>query len=104
MTSDEYSSLNIEFHRVIYEASKLTYTFNLATQLWDYLNFVGNPEDIFNVKRRKQSQTEHWMIYFTLKEKDHKMAKRLMEKHMRRVADIIGQKYQTINFNHFVMN
>ncbi|PFO05831.1 hypothetical protein COJ85_09130 [Bacillus sp. AFS076308] len=104
LTADEYSSLNIDFHRTIYEASKLTYTFNLAKQLWDYLNFVGNPEDLFTRERRQQSQIEHWMIFYYLKEKDSKLAKNLMEKHMRRVAQLVGEKYQDINLNLRVLN
>jgi DNA-binding GntR family transcriptional regulator len=104
LSAEEYGSLNIDFHRTIYEASKLTYTFNLAKQLWDYLNFVGNPEDLFTVERRKQSQIEHWMIFYYLKEKDSKQAKNLMEKHMRRVAQLVGEKYQDININLRVLN
>ncbi|MBV7503681.1 GntR family transcriptional regulator [Bacillus sp. sid0103] len=99
LTADEYSSLNIDFHRIIYQASKLTYTFNLAKQLWDYLNFVGNPEELFTIERRKQSQNEHWIIFYSLQENDSKMAKRLMEKHMRRVAKLVGEKYQAIDLN-----
>ena len=88
---DEYSSLNIEFHRTIYEASKLTYALSLAKQLWDYLNYVGNPTVLFSEDRRKQSQAEHWMIYYTLKEKDSKLAKRLMERHLLRVAEVVSE-------------
>jgi len=104
LSADEYSSLNIDFHRTIYEASKLVYTFNLAKTLWDYLNFVGNPDELFTDERRKQSQTEHWIIYYYLREKDSKMAKRLMEKHMRRVAKLVGEKYQNIDLNQRVFN
>ncbi|WP_066252822.1 GntR family transcriptional regulator [Neobacillus drentensis] len=104
LTADEYASLNIDFHRIIYEASKLTYTFNLAKTLWDYLNFVGNPDELFTDERRKQSQTEHWIIFYCLQEKDSKMAKRLMEKHMRRVAKLVGEKYQVIDLSQRVFN
>lgn len=104
LSADEYSSLNIDFHRTIYVASKLTYTFNLANQLWDYLNFVANPEELFTDERRKQSQTEHWIIFYSLKEKDSKMAKRLMEKHMRRVSQVAGRKYQDAEINIRVFN
>ncbi|WP_223588414.1 GntR family transcriptional regulator [Neobacillus bataviensis] len=104
LSTDDYSSLNIDFHRTIYEASKLTYTLNLAKQLWDYLNFVGNPEELFTPERRKQSQSEHWMIYYYLKEKDSKMSKSLMEKHMRRVAQLVGEKYQNVDLKHRVFN
>lgn len=104
LSADEYASLNIDFHRTIYKASKLTYTFNLAKQLWDYLNFVGNPDELFTDERRKQSQIEHWIIFYSLREKDSKMAKRLMERHMRRVAKLVGEKYQDIDLNKHVFN
>ncbi|MFK9095004.1 GntR family transcriptional regulator [Bacillus salipaludis] len=104
LSADEYSNLNIDFHRTIYVASKLTYTFDLANQLWDYLNFVANPEDLFTDERRKHSQTEHWIIFYSLKEKDSKMAKRLMEKHMRRVSQVAGEKYQDAEINKRVFN
>ncbi|MFJ7729209.1 GntR family transcriptional regulator [Neobacillus sp. NPDC097160] len=104
LSADEYSSLNIDFHRTIYVASKLTFTFDLANQLWDYLNFVANPEDLFTDERRKHSQTEHWIIFYSLKEKDSKMAKRLMEKHMRRVSQVAGEKYQDAEINKRVFN
>ena len=32
------------------------------------------------------------MIYYTLKERDGKMAKKLMERHMRRVAEAVGDR------------
>jgi len=104
LSADEYGSLNIDFHRTIYEASKLTYTFNLAKQLWDYLNFVGNPEDLFTSDRRQQSQIEHWMIFYYLKENDSKLAKNLMEKHMRRVAKLVGEKYQGIELKRRILS
>ena len=104
LSADDYASLNIEFHRTIYEAAKLTYTLNLAKQLWDYLNFVGNPEDLFTPERRKQSQSDHWTIYYCLKDKDSKTVKNLMEKHMRRVAQFVGEKYQDVDLSKRVLN
>ncbi|MEH7545585.1 GntR family transcriptional regulator [Neobacillus vireti] len=104
LSAEEYGSLNIDFHRTIYEASKLTYTFNLAKQLWDYLNFVGNPEDLFTSDRRQQSQIEHWMIFYYLKENDSKLAKNLMEKHMRRVAKLVGENYQGIELKPHILS
>ena len=100
---DEYSSLNIEFHRTIYEAAKLTYALSLAKQLWDYLNYVGNPSVLFSKDRRKQSQAEHWMIYYTLKEKDSKLAKRLMERHLLRVAEAVKVS-EAVDSNHPMYN
>lgn len=93
-SNDEYARLNIEFHKTIYEASKLQHTLTLTKQLWDYLNYVGNPDNLFSSKRRKRSQTEHWMIYYHLKEKDGKAAKELMERHMRRVAETVNEQYR----------
>ena len=95
LSEDEYSTLNIDFHRTIYEASKLTYALSLAKQLWDYLNYVGNPVVLFSKDRRKRSQAEHWMIYYSLKERDSKLAKKLMEKHLLRVAEAVSAKYQS---------
>jgi GntR family transcriptional regulator, rspAB operon transcriptional repressor len=103
ISEDEYSSLNIEFHRTIYEASKLTYALSLAKQLWDYLNYVGNPTVLFSKDRRKQSQAEHWLIYYTLKEKDSKLAKNLMERHLLRVAEAVSVN-QTVDSNHPMYN
>ncbi|MEH7253222.1 MULTISPECIES: GntR family transcriptional regulator [Bacillaceae] len=100
---DEYSSLNIEFHRTIYEAAKLTYALSLAKQLWDYLNYVGKPSVLFSKDRRKQSQAEHWMIYYTLKEKDSKLAKNLMERHLLRVAEAVRVS-QAVDSNHPMYN
>jgi GntR family transcriptional regulator, rspAB operon transcriptional repressor len=94
ISEEEYSLLNIEFHRIIYQAAKLPYTFTLANQLWDYLNYVGNPAMLFSLDRRKQSQAEHWMIYYSLKERDSKLAKKLMERHLTRIADSVSEKYK----------
>ena len=104
ISEEEYASLNIEFHRIIYLAAKLPYTFSLANQLWDYLNYVGNPAMLFSHERRKQSQAEHWMIYFSLKERDAKLAKKLMEKHLTRIADSVSEKYQKMGLAQEVVN
>ncbi|KGM45724.1 GntR family transcriptional regulator [Neobacillus niacini] len=104
ISEEEYSLLNIEFHRIIYQAAKLPYTFTLANQLWDYLNYVGNPSMLFTSERRKQSQAEHWMIYFSLKERDAKLAKKLMEKHLTRIAESVSEKYQNMGIAQEVVN
>jgi GntR family transcriptional regulator, rspAB operon transcriptional repressor len=99
ISEDEYSSLNIEFHRVIYEAAKLPYTLSLAKQLWDFLNYVGNPAHLFSQDRRKQSQAEHWMIYYSLKDGDSNLARKLMERHLIRVAESVSEKYQNMGMD-----
>ena len=97
ITNEEYFNLNMEFHSTIYRAANLTFIFNLAKQLWEYLVYVGDPEQMFTEEHRKQSQTEHWMIYYQLVEKNSKMAKRLMEDHMRRLAQHISRNYHESN-------
>jgi DNA-binding GntR family transcriptional regulator len=104
LSVDEYSSLNIDFHRTIYMASKMTYAFTLANQLWDYLNFVGNPEELFSHERRRQSQSDHWTIYYTLKDRDSKLAKRLMEKHMRRASQQMIEKFEGVDLSRIAFN
>jgi DNA-binding GntR family transcriptional regulator len=99
ISEDEYSILNIEFHRTIYEAAKLPFTFSLANQLWDYLNYVGNPVLLFSQDRRQQSQAEHWMIYYSLKERDAKLARKLKEKHLIRVSESVSEKYQKMGMD-----
>ncbi|WP_461610816.1 GntR family transcriptional regulator [Cytobacillus kochii] len=91
LSPEEYTILNSEFHRTIYDASELEYTIGLAKQNWDFLNFVGKPEVLFSKFNRERSQKEHWMIFYTIKDRDSKFAKRLMENHMRRVAISINE-------------
>jgi DNA-binding GntR family transcriptional regulator len=104
ISEEEYSRLNIEFHTIIYKAAKLPYTFSLANQLWDYLNYVGNPAMLFSLDRRRHSQAEHWMIYYSLKERDAKLAKKLMEKHLTRIAESVSEKYQKMGMAQEVVN
>lgn len=99
LSSEEYATLNIEFHSTIYNASGFTYTLNLTRQLWDYLNYVGTPELLFIEDRRKRSQSEHWLIYYALKDRDSRLVKRLVELHMRRVSEVIDAKYHMMKSN-----
>jgi DNA-binding GntR family transcriptional regulator len=94
LASDEYSTLNVEFHSIIYAASELTYTIDLTKQIWDYLNYIGNPDDFFSRVKRERSQREHWMIYQTIKDRDHHLAKVLMGNHVRRISFLIEEKFQ----------
>lgn len=104
LSAEEYSTLNVEFHTTIYKASGYTFTINLARQLWDYLNYVGTPELLFMEDRRKRSQSEHWLIYYALKDQDSRLAKRLVELHMRRVAEVVSVKFNMMNTNHQVLS
>ncbi|WP_227937789.1 GntR family transcriptional regulator [Alkalihalobacillus deserti] len=93
LSNEEYSILNVAFHQTIYEASGFSFTINTAKELWEYLYFVGSLEALFKTKRRKRSQAEHWLIFFALKDRDGKLAKELIELHLRRVAEVIDQKF-----------
>ena len=92
-SSDEYSALNVEFHSVIYAASELEYTIEFTKQIWDYLNYIRSPDDLFSKEKRERSQREHWMIYQTIKDRDSKLAKILMENHVRRIAVSVKEMF-----------
>ncbi|MFC3041803.1 GntR family transcriptional regulator [Virgibacillus xinjiangensis] len=89
MDSDQYAKLNVDFHSAIIYSSGLDYMIKMTKQLWDYLNYVTTPTDLFMEEVRRRSQTEHWMILQTLKDRDVEMATRIMEKHMGRVAEFV---------------
>ncbi len=93
LSTEEYSTLNIEFHSVIYAASELTYTMELTRQIWDYLQYIGDPDIIFSNEKRKRSQREHWMIYQSIKDRDSHLAKILMEKHVRRISESVEESF-----------
>ncbi|WP_338472324.1 GntR family transcriptional regulator [Niallia sp. XMNu-256] len=93
LSSEDYSTLNIEFHSIIYAASELTYTMELTRQIWDYLQYIGDPDIIFSREKRKRSQREHWMIYQSIKDRDSHLAKILMEKHVRRIAESVEESF-----------
>ena len=54
LSSDEYSTLNVEFHSVIYAASELEYTIELTKQIWDYLQYIRESR-CFIFKRKKRA-------------------------------------------------
>ncbi|WP_226037537.1 GntR family transcriptional regulator [Aquibacillus saliphilus] len=90
----EYAELNIEFHTVILHASELDYILDITREIWDYLHYVSSPYQLFSGESRKLSQTEHWMIYNSLKERDSNMARTIMEKHMERVAEKVKDRFK----------
>ncbi|WP_428911724.1 GntR family transcriptional regulator [Niallia sp. Krafla_26] len=95
LSTQDYSILNIEFHSVIYAASELTYTMELTRQIWDYLQYIGNPDILFSSEKRKRSQREHWMIYQAIKDRDSHLAKILMEKHVRRISESVEESFRS---------
>ena len=90
----EYEDLNIEFHTQIYKASGLDYAFSLNKVNWDYLNYVRMSDDIFVGKSRQQSQIEHWMIYYALRDQDIILARDVMQKHLHRVIRVVSERYK----------
>ena len=86
----------------------LTYTIELTKQIWDYLQYIGNPDHLFSKEKRERSQREHWMIYQSIKDRDRHLAKVLMEKHVRRISDSVEEMFHqlvlaenTLNLIHF---
>ncbi len=92
VSHEEYARLNVVFHTTIIYASGLTYVIDIAQELWDYLNYVSSPDELFSGKSRKQSQSEHWIIYFALRDGDSSTVKTVMERHMLRVAESSKKK------------
>lgn len=92
LSYQEYAKVNLEFHSIIIHASGLNYIIDIAKEIWDYLNYVTSPYDLFSGESRKQSQSEHWMIYHSLRERDPNMVKLVMEKHMNRVVQSVKKK------------
>ena len=62
--------------------------------MWDYLTYISNRYELFSGTSRKQSLTEHWMIYFALKEGNSQLAKNLMEKHMKRPIKLLKERFK----------
>ncbi|MFC2949722.1 GntR family transcriptional regulator [Virgibacillus sediminis] len=96
LTSDQYAQLNVDFHSAIIYSSGLEYMIQMTKQLWDYLNYVTTPTELFLEEVRRRSQTEHWMILQTLKDRDVDMATKMMEKHMGRVAEFVKGSLENI--------
>jgi len=94
LTASEYEELNMWFHTQIYIASGIEYAFSLNKVNWDYLNYVRMSDDIFLGKSRQQSQIEHWMIYYALKDRDVLLARSVMEKHLFRIVNSVNEKYK----------
>lgn len=94
ITPDKYDELNVNFHRIIVWASGLSYIITHAKKLWDYLTYISNRYELFSGTSRKQSLTEHWMIYFALKEGNSQLAKNLMEKHMKRPIKLLKERFK----------
>jgi len=94
LTADEYEELNTSFHTQIYRASGLEYAFKMNSVNWDYLNYVRLSDEVFMGKLRQQSQNEHWIIYYALKDRDVLLARSVMEKHLFRIVNSVNEKYK----------
>lgn len=91
----EFDDLNMEFHTLMYKASNIDYAFQMNKTNWDYLNYIRISKEIFNEESRQQSQTEHWMLYYALKDHDQSLVEKIMEKHLHRALSFISGKYKT---------
>jgi len=92
LSYQEYKNLNNEFHTIIIHASELNHIIEISKELWDYLNYVTSPRDLFSGQSRRESQAQHWMLYHSLRGRDAEMAKKVMEKHMDRVVESVMEK------------
>ena len=94
LTAGEYEELNTSFHTQIYRASGLEYAFSMNSVNWDYLNYVRMSDEVFMGKLRQQSQIEHWIIFYALKDRDVFLARNVMEKHLYRIVNSVSEKYK----------
>ncbi|WKA53168.1 GntR family transcriptional regulator [Planococcus shixiaomingii] len=92
-----YEELNVKFHTIICRAANNDFAFRANKINWDYLNYVNISDELFKGGNREQSQAEHRMIYYALKDRDSKLTELLMKKHLMRVAQFIIEKYERIN-------
>lgn len=97
LLTDEYEALNVKFHTLICRAANNDYAFRTNKINWDYLNYVNVSDELFQGGNREQSQTEHRMIYYALKDRDTKLTELLIRKHLMRVAQFITEKYKQVN-------
>lgn len=89
----DYDTLNKDFHTKICRAANNSYAFQTNKINWDYLNYVNATDTLFQGANREQSQAEHRMIYYALRDGDSKLTELLMKKHLMRVAQFIIGKY-----------
>ncbi|WP_298830740.1 GntR family transcriptional regulator [uncultured Planococcus sp.] len=89
----DYENLNRDFHTMICRAANNSYAFQANKINWDYLNYLNASETLFRGANREQSQAEHRMIYYALRDGDSKLTELLMKKHLMRVAQFIIGKY-----------
>ncbi|MDN7247066.1 GntR family transcriptional regulator [Planococcus sp. 1R117A] len=97
LAADKYEALNVQFHTVICKAANNDFAFRSNKINWDYLNYVNISEELFQGGNREQSQAEHRMIYYALKDRDTKLTELLVRKHLMRVAQFITEKYKQVN-------
>lgn len=97
LSAETYNALNVKFHTVICQAANNHFAFQTNKINWDYLNYVNITDELFQDINREQSQAEHKMIFYALKDHDTKLTELLMKKHLMRVAHFISEKYKQIN-------
>ncbi|MGG1596544.1 FCD domain-containing protein [Paenibacillus naphthalenovorans] len=88
----DYANLNRDFHRIIHEASGLSYIQGLVEEHWDFFEYAAALDKVFKEHRMARSLLEHRMIFHSLKDGNSTLAKQLMEQHVVRVAYLVKEE------------
>jgi DNA-binding GntR family transcriptional regulator len=93
----EYSALNKEFHKIIYDASEKLIAVEMVIGIRAQLNRF-QMRTMFVPGRAEESMREHKDILKSMQLHDPKMAQETISLHIRNVAETI-KKYQQLLFN-----
>lgn len=88
----DYANLNRDFHRIIHEASGLSYIQGLVEEHWDFFEYAAALDKVFKEHQMARSLLEHRMIFHSLKDGNSTLAKQLMEQHVVRVAYLVKEE------------
>ena len=83
-----YAKLNREFHSAIHRQAGLVIIQRLVEELWDYIRYIAHADQLF--ADRSVSQKQHRAILGALRSKDPIRARKLMEKHVLRAAELFS--------------
>lgn len=90
---DEYSLLNREFHKTIYDASKNAQAVDMINTIKTQLNRI-HFRTILMPGRNQDSYKEHKRILEALKSRDEKEAEEAIQNHVAQVRKTIADHYQ----------
>jgi GntR family transcriptional regulator, rspAB operon transcriptional repressor len=86
-----------EFHKAIIENSGNEYLTNTINQYKNHYLFF-RVIDLNRIDRARSSYEEHYKIFEVVKQRDAKMASKLMEKHIENAKQIILQNFDNYTF------